>query len=146
MTPSKATFDGQRNLKKNKFLLFPVKIHWKCDTKLVLLFFSKKAQLRFYTNVLTEQGFTSPLEQYAIKGELNSERSSTFISAKHKCVEKKVAIKVIFRDVHQDVVDLNQVPFIALLEQMRQGKYPKNVVKHLELIEEDQYIYFISAL
>lgn len=59
------------------------------------------------------------------------------ISAKHKCVKAKVAIKVIFKDVDQEVVDLKQVPFIALLERMRLGKYPLDIVKHLELIEDD---------
>ena len=65
------------------------------------------------------------------------------MTAKHKLMKSKVVIKVIYKDVAEPI-DLQKVPFIYLQERMRHGKFPKEIVKYIEQIEDQSYIYLVS--
>lgn len=72
--------------------------------------------------------------------------STSILNAKQKQSRAKVAIKVIYKDVDDPFLDVAKLPFIALLESMRHFKYPRHVVKHVECVEDDQYVYIVSGL
>ena len=66
------------------------------------------------------------------------------MDAKHKLSKERVAIKVIFKDLAEQI-DVQKLPFIAVKESMLHGKFPKNVVKQVEWIEDASFLYIVSA-
>ena len=133
-----------------KLMSQPLKLHLLGNSKLVLYFLDIEKRHRCYSELIMEQGFACPLDQYNIigncdvGGDQGDPEPNTIIDASHKLSKERVVIKVIFKDLAEQI-DVQKVPFIAVKESMRHGKFPKNVVKQVEWIEDASYLYIVSA-
>ena len=56
---------------------------------------TKQGSVAFINNILTAQGFGSPLEQYTIIEEIERSSRSAVLAAKHNALGVKVVIKAV---------------------------------------------------
>ena len=97
--------------------------------------------------ILNEQGFASPIAQYhmatnSLYGDRHDRpEDSTVIYGTHRASKLPVAIKVVFKDIEENVC-ISDLPEVAITDKLSR-KY--NIVRHIEHFQIDEYIYLVQA-
>lgn len=97
--------------------------------------------------ILHEQGFANPIAQYhmatsSLYGERHDRpEDSTVIFGTHRASKLPVAVKVVFKDIEENVC-ISDLPEVAITDKLS-SKY--NIVRHVEHFQIDEFIYLVQA-
>lgn len=107
----------------------------------LLLFFASAAERRLlYLQIIREQDFGSPLQQY-VPEQTEVAESSAILKARHRATGQKVCLKAIYKDV--DIPEISSLTEVILLERLA-GEH--NIVKFVECFEQGSFIYYAYGL
>ena len=130
--------DAAETAESQKF--YPLKVKISSNSKLVLYFKDELERRGCYRQILNEQGFLRPIDQYKMTEDFLGGPSSTVVAAIHKASRLKVAVKVIYKDVETNADDLDRIAFVDLNRRLPSAYAPK----YVEHFEEGEYLYAVT--